>query len=125
MPYVPGGLDDGRVAFRIGLKAPFVQFPKTLLGFCAGRRGWKSRHKGELAFIGVLCQGIVGAFLCNAWHFCATSGVCVLHSNLHRNYTAGCDSSKATYDPTLHETLELLTVVQQTYVNPRPLDVMQ
>src|SRR5207249_1706755 len=34
-------------------------------------------HEGELAFKGVLCQCIGGAFLCNGWRFCATGGVSV------------------------------------------------
>src|SRR5713101_2512130 len=118
MPCVAGVLLDGRVTFRTGLRAPFMQFPKHCLGFAPGEEvgslgtranwcSWASIVNQSLIVGAFLCNGwhfcATGgisvqrvAFLCNGWHFCATSGVCVLHSNLHRNRTAGCDSSKAT-----------------------------
>ena len=73
MPYVSCGLYDGRVTFRIGLRAPFVQFPEHCQGFAPDE---------EVGSLGTRRIGVHGrpllinrwsisvqrvAFLCNKW----------------------------------------------------------
>src|SRR5712692_2468542 len=110
MPYVSGGLYGDRVTVRIGLRTTTAAHARPAApGEEVGRLGTRANWRSWAFIVNESLEHFcaTGAFLCNGWHFCATSGVCVLHSILHRNRTTECDSSKATYDPTLHETVEL------------------
>ena len=70
MPYVSGGLYDGRVTFRVGLGAPFVQFPEHCEGFAAGKEvgslGTRANWRSWASFVNESLE-----------RFCATGGISV------------------------------------------------
>src|SRR6266851_2937971 len=70
MPYISGGLYDGRFTVRIGLRAPFVQFPKHCLGFAPGEEvgslGTRANWRSWASFVNASLE-----------HFCATGGISV------------------------------------------------